>query len=160
PVLSGSPADTLLLRWRNKKDKLSRVLVGVTASPHARLCVEVAEALEKELNANTRYLHVIKRGSPMDGATERAFLTEDSNGRPPIDLEIVQAGSTAAGIIEASKEADLLILGAAREGILSQLIFGQKTRSMARRARCAVLLARRRPGPGRSLLRRLFTKHT
>ena len=160
PVLSGSPADTLLLRWRNKKDKLSRVLVGVTASPHARLCVEVAEALEKELKSKTRYLHIIKRGTPMDGATERTFLKEDSNGRPPIDLEILQARSTAAGIIEAAKEADLLILGAAREGILSQLIFGEKTRSMARRARCAVLLVRRRPGPGRSLLRRLFTKQT
>ena len=66
----------------------------------------------------------------------------------------------ATGIIEAAKDADLLILGAAREGILSQLIFGEKTRSIARRAPCAVLLARRRPGPGRSLLRRLFTKQT
>ena len=160
PVLLGSTADTLLLRWRNKKDKLSRVLVGVTASPHARLCLEIAQALEMEFNSNTRYIHVIKRGTPMDGATERAFLTEEADGEPPIDLEIVQAGSTAAGIIEAAKEADLLILGAAREGILSQLIFGEKTRSIARRAPCAVLLARRRPGPGRSLLRRLFTKQT
>ncbi len=160
PVLSGSPTDTLLLRWRNKKAKIARVLVGVTASPHARLSVEVAQALERELKTKTRYLHVIKRGTPMDGPTERAFLREAADGEPPIDLEIVQAGGTADGIVEASKEADLLILGAAREGLLSQLIFGEKTRSMARRARCAVLLARRRPGPGRSLLRRLFTKQT
>jgi nucleotide-binding universal stress UspA family protein len=57
-------------------------------------------------------------------------------------------------------EADLLILGAAREGLVSQLIFGEKTRRIARRAPCSVLLARRRPGAGRSLLRRLFTKQT
>jgi len=158
PVVSGSPADTLLLRWRNKKGKLSRVLVGVTASPHARLGVEVAQALEKELGTETRYLHIIKRGTPMDGATERAFLKEAADDSPGVDLEIVQAGSTAEGILEASREADLLILGAAREGPLSQFLFGEKTRRMARRARCSVLLARRGPGKGRSLLRRLFTK--
>jgi nucleotide-binding universal stress UspA family protein len=158
PVVMGVPADVLLLRWRDKKATFERVLVGVTASSHARLGIEAARALKSELKSTCRYLHVIKRGTPMDGATQHAFLAEQSGPEEELDLEIARAGSTAAGIAEAAKEADLLILGAAREGMLSQLVFGEKTRKLARRVRCAVLLARRRPGAGRSLLRRIFTR--
>jgi nucleotide-binding universal stress UspA family protein len=160
PVLRASPVDTLLLHWHDKKAKFSRVLVGVTGSRHARLCLQVAEALESELRSKVRYLHVIRRGTAMDSATERAFLRDNADGKPPLDLDIVQARTTTGGIIEASEETDLLILGAAREGILSQLIFGEKTRRIARRAPCSVLLAKRHPRPGVSLLRRLFTKQT
>jgi L-asparagine transporter-like permease/nucleotide-binding universal stress UspA family protein len=160
PVLRASPVDTLLLHWHEKKAKFNRVLVGVTASPHARLCLEVADALHSQLKSKLRHLHVIRRGTAMDGATERAFLRESPNGKPPLDLDIEQARTTTAGIIEAAEEADILILGAAREGILSQLIFGEKTRRIARRAPCSVLLAKRHPGPGVSLLRRLFTRQT
>jgi amino acid transporter/nucleotide-binding universal stress UspA family protein len=160
PVLRASPVDTVLLRWRDKKAKFKHVLVGVTASPHARLAVDIAKALDAELKAECRYLHVIKRGTQMDRATEEAFLNEKDEGPPPLDLEVVQARTTAAGIIEASKEADLLILGAAREGIVSQLVLGEKTRTVARRAKSAVLLVKRRPGKGLSLLRRLFTQQS
>ncbi len=160
PVLRGCSADTVLVRWRSKRRKLERILVGVTASPHARLCVEVARALEREVGAKPRYLHIIKRGTAMDDATERAFLKGTPADESTVDLEIVQARTTASGIVEACEEADLLVLGAARESLLSQLIFGEKPRSIARRVRCSVLLARRRPGAGRSLLRRLFTKQT
>ena len=94
----------------------------------------------------------------MDDATESAFLGGASARDTEIDLDVVQTASTARGMIEASKEADLLVLGAAREGILSQLVFGEKTRTMARGAHCAVLLAKRRRSKGLSLLRRLFTR--
>ena len=160
PILRASPVDTVLLRWRDKQAKFKRVVVGVTASPHARLAVEIAKAMESELKAECRYLHVIKRGTRMDRATEEAFLNEKAEGPPPLDLEVVQARTTAAGIIEASKEADLLILGAAREGIVNQLVLGEKTRSVARRAKSAVLLVQRKPSKGLSLLRRLFTQQT
>ena len=160
PVLLKARADVLLLRWRDKRAKFSKVLVGVTASPHAQVGVEIAQALERQVKAKCRYLHVIKRGTPMDEATERVFLGEEAKPEQRIDLEIVQGRTTAAGIIEASKEADLLIMGVAREGILNQLVFGEKTRTIARRAGCAVLLAKRRPGPGLSLLRRLFTQQS
>lgn len=158
PVLRASPVDTLLLHWHDKGARFSRILVGVTASPHAQLGIEVAQALEAQLKAKPRYLHVIKRGTPMDGATTKTFLDKATGEDSDVDLDIVQARSTAAGMIAASKDVDLLILGAAREPILSQLIFGEKTRSVARRASCSVILAKRRPGPGRSLLRRLFTR--
>ena len=160
PVLLQARTDVLLLRWRDKQTKFANVVVGVTASPHAQLGVDIAKALERQLKAKCRYLHVLKRGTPMDGATERVFLGDDAKPEQRIDLEIVQGRTTAAGIIEASKEADLRIMGAAREGILNQLVFGAKTRTIARRARCAVLLAKRRPGPGLSLLRRLFTRQS
>jgi nucleotide-binding universal stress UspA family protein len=158
PVLLNAGTDVALLRWRNRKRKVEKAVVGVTASEHALLAIEIAQALEQHLSTEPRYLHVMRRGAPMDDATEKAFLRERGNGAPEIDLEVVQADTTADGIVEASKDADLLVIGAAREGILSQLVFGEKPRGVARRARCAVLMAKRGTGPVRSLLRRLFTK--
>jgi nucleotide-binding universal stress UspA family protein len=158
PILGNPPADTVLFRWRNRKRKLGTALVGVTASPHARLAIELAQALEEELKVKCRYLHVIKRGTPMDEATTGTFLSRDAEGAVDLELELVQARSTAAGILAAAKEADLLIMGAAREGLLSQMILGEKTRALARRAPGSVMLVKRRPGRAQSLLRRLFTR--
>ncbi len=158
PILLAAPADVVLVRWRGKKVKFGRVLVGVTASPHGRLALEIARAFADQFKAKCRYLHVIKQGTEMDPATERAFLNEHAKDGPPLDLEVVQARRTADGIVEAAKEADVLILGAARGGILSQMVFGEKTRSVARRAQSAVLLVKRKAGRGQTLLRRLFTE--
>jgi nucleotide-binding universal stress UspA family protein len=94
----------------------------------------------------------------MDKETIDALLSSESKGAPQLDLDVVRAASTSKGIIAESQEADLLVLGAAREGILNQLVFGEKTRSIAETARCTVLLTKRRAGKGRSLLRRLLTK--
>jgi amino acid transporter/nucleotide-binding universal stress UspA family protein len=162
PVLLGAQTDVALLRWRNTKAEtkttIKNVVVGVTGSEHSMLAIEIARGLENQLSTSTRYLHIIKRGTAMDAATEEKFLGEYADASPALDLDLVQAKSSADGIVEASKKADLLIIGGAREGILSQIVVGEKTRSVARRARCAVLMARHRAGPARSLLRRLFTK--
>jgi amino acid transporter/nucleotide-binding universal stress UspA family protein len=158
PILAAAPTDVLLLRWKNKRAKLKRILVGVTASPHARLAVDVAQALAEALKSECKYLHVVKRGTPMDEATASAYLTEPKQDTPPLDLSVVQAASTTAGIVAASAEADLLVVGAARERLVSQVLFGEKPHAIARRARCAVLLTKRRLGASQSLVRRLFTR--
>jgi amino acid transporter len=158
PILLAAQTDVALLRWRNMKTEIKDVLVAVTASRHALLAIEIARAFEKQLSTQSRYIHIVKRGTAMDPETEKAFLGDSSSDPSPVDLEIVQADDTAEGIIDASKSADLLVIGAAREGMLSQLVYGEKTRAVARRAACAVLLVKRSAGPGRSILRRLFTK--
>jgi len=160
PVLLRCRADTALLRWRAGDHPIKKVLVGVTASPHAMLAIEVARDLAEELDLELRFLHVIKQGTRMDQATEEMFLAHREKIEHQVDLEITQAPTTAQGIIQASGEADLLVLGAAREGLVSQFIFGEKSRAIARRARCSVLLVKRRPGPAQSLLRRLFTRQS
>ena len=52
--------------------------------------------------------------------------------------------------------ASLLVLGAAREPILRQYLFGDKTQRLARAARCPVLMVKKHPSPAQSILRRLF----
>ncbi|NIR02491.1 MAG: universal stress protein, partial [Gemmatimonadales bacterium] len=132
------------------------MVVGVTASPHAKLALEIAEAISRDSGGKVRHLHVVKAGTGMDPETIRNYLTDDARKHGAPAIETVEATTTAKGMLEHSKEADLLVLGAAREPILRQYMFGDKTQRVARAARCPVLMVKRHPSPAQSILRRLF----
>jgi len=159
PVILRAPCDVAVLRPGRKKGELSlkSILVGVTASAHAKLARDVAEALAQQSGGEIHYLHVVKEGTGMDPKTMRDYLTDAARKRGAPEVEIAHARTTASGILEYSKDADLLVVGAAREPLFEQYFFGDKTQRIARVARCPVLMVKRHPSAARSLLRRLFT---
>ncbi|HUT74590.1 MAG TPA: amino acid permease [Armatimonadota bacterium] len=159
PVILRAPCDVAVLRpGRDGKEfSLDSILVGVTASPHAKLAVEIGQALAQQSGGRVRYLHVVKEGTGMDAKTMHDYLTDAARRRGAPTVEIAHATTTAGGILEFSREADLLVIGAAREPLFEQYFFGDKTQRIARVARCAVLMVKRHPSAPRSILRRLFT---
>jgi amino acid transporter/nucleotide-binding universal stress UspA family protein len=163
----GSVLDSLILRapcdvgiLRAQHDlKCKSVLVGVTASPHAKLAVEVGEAIARECHATVRNLHVVKQGTGMDPKTIRAYLSDEARERGAPAVEVVEAESTADGLIEQARRADLLVIGSAREPLLQRYLLGDKTQRVARAVRCPVLIVKRHPSAANSILRRLFAPY-
>jgi amino acid transporter len=158
PIVRRAPCDVAVLRpARNgRKFSLNRIVVGVTASPHAKLAVEMAQILAEQSGGSVRYVHVVKEGTGMDPKTIRDYLSESARKRGAPAVEIAHAHTTTEGILEYARDADLLVVGAAREPLLEQYFFGDKTERIARSVRCAVLMVKRHPSAPQSLLRRLF----
>ncbi|MFQ6096994.1 MAG: amino acid permease, partial [Armatimonadota bacterium] len=161
PIIRHAPCDVAVLKPARDMDELARILVGTTASIHSELGIEFAQAIAEELDLPIDYLHVVKAGTPMDPRTRRRFF-EGENGRPParsdVPLRVVEARSTAREVIDQAREDDLVVVGAAREGILRQLMFGTKAQMVAKLARASVLMVKKYEGPVRQAFRGLLER--
>jgi nucleotide-binding universal stress UspA family protein len=74
----------------------------------------------------------------------------------PVTKKLIEASSIAGGIAKESRDYDLVVLGAAREPFLSQVVFGEIPEKVARYSPASVLVVKRYEGRVRSLLKRAF----
>ena len=77
---------------------------------------------------------------------------------PSVDVQskVIEAKSIAGGIALESRDYDLVVLGAAREPYLQQVVFGEIPEKVARYSPASVLVVKRFEGQMRSLLKRAF----
>ena len=71
-----------------------------------------------------------------------------------VERKIIEATSVAGGIALESRDYDLVVLGAAREPFLSQVMFGEIPEKVARFSPADVLVVKRYDGHVRTLLKR------
>lgn len=163
PVVGSARCDVLVYKSNGHPlDSAERLMVGTTASPHCQLAVELAPLLAHEFGASVEYVHIIKKGTEMDPKTVERYLShrgpvrgkEDLERR--LDLRVEEAESTAKGLVNYSREHDLLIIGAAREGVVPQLLFGVKSHAVAKLSPASVLLVKARRKGARSWFSRMF----
>ena len=69
-------------------------------------------------------------------------------------FEVVEADNVEAGILQASRNADLLLLGASDEGYFTQQIRGSIPERIMRKTSANVIMSRKYQGPVSSMLRR------
>lgn len=159
PVLSSAPCNVALLKVMNDLSQLRHILVGVTASPHSDLAIEIAHALSDCYEAQVTYLHVVKQGTPMDKRVQRRYRETlegaGASGEVP-RLQVVEDKSTAVGLVKASADKDLVIIGAAREHPLRQILFGTKAHAVAKLSRASVLLVKCAPKRWVAVLQETF----
>ena len=72
----------------------------------------------------------------------------------PVEWKIIEAESVAGGIALESRGYDLVVLGAAREPYLQQVMFGEIPEKVARYSPASVLVVKRYEGHVRSWLKR------
>jgi nucleotide-binding universal stress UspA family protein len=72
----------------------------------------------------------------------------------PVEHKLIEASSIAGGIAMESRDYDLVVLGAAREPFLSQVMFGEIPEKVARYSPASVLVVKRYEGTVRSWLKR------
>ena len=73
-----------------------------------------------------------------------------------VERLLIESKSIAGGIARASKEFDLVVLGAARMPVFQQVLFGEIPEKVARYSPASVLVVKEYEGPIRSLFKRTF----
>lgn len=73
------------------------------------------------------------------------FVTETFGGEPDVDVEIVpaQGRQASAALIEAAKDADLLVVGSRGAGGFTGLLLGSVSEQVTHHARCPVVIVKR-----------------
>jgi amino acid transporter/nucleotide-binding universal stress UspA family protein len=133
------------------------ILLPTAGGPHARYAAEVARAIAHTTGATVTVLQVV---DPDDAkGHELAQVSLDETGRlldgVDVETQLVDAEDVADAIVAASADHDLTIIGATREGILQQLVFGAIPETVGREANGRVLMTKRDLGIA-SRLRRWF----
>ena len=157
-IASNPPTDIAIIRHR-PYEQLRSILVPVAGGPNGRLAVSVAIALARNTPEQTRVVltHVALPGVDATEAQARAqnAFRRATEGRryELIERRVVTASSPVEGILQAVTECDMVVIGATKERLFRNILMGNVSGQVAARARCPVIMVKRRSTMFASMLR-------
>jgi amino acid transporter/nucleotide-binding universal stress UspA family protein len=158
-VIRHAPCDLMLLKIR-QESKRHRVLLPTAGGPHARLAAEFLGILAQAEHMSITACYVV----PPDASREERdqadvwiekTLERFTNGGG-VEKLLIESGSVAGGIAKASKDYDLVVLGAAKEPLFRRVLVGDIAAKVVRYSPASVMLVKRYEGRLRSVLKRLL----
>jgi len=167
-VILGSTVDTVvqeadcdvLVERIGSTGEPESVLLPTAGGPHARYAAEVARAISHMTGASITMLRVVDpdadeqaHGLVTSSFDEAASVLEDV----PHETRLLEATDVAGAIVEETAGYDLTFMGATREGLFQQVVFGSIPEAVGRDAEGTVIMARKNLGIT-SRLRRLFSR--
>ncbi|MFB6070701.1 MAG: amino acid permease [Halanaeroarchaeum sp.] len=160
-VITRAGCDVLVERIGEAKTSVDRILVPTAGGPHAEMAGEVARAIAHANDSSIHFVHVIDPGASdadrraAETLLQNAAETVDEPGR--VTTELIEDDSIVAGITSITDEYDLTVIGATREGIFQQLLFGAIPEEIGQRAGNTVIMTKRHMGLA-SRFRRWFRR--
>ena len=158
-VIRNAPCDLALLKIESS-ELPKRCLFPTAGGAHALLAAEFLNALAPAFGMSVTACQVVDPGA---GAADRAEAhhwidktLERIGPHVQVDRLLIESESIAGGIARASKDFDLVVLGAAREPIFRQVLFGEIPEKVARYSPASVLVVKQYEGHVRSLFKRIF----
>ncbi len=148
-VVTQAECDVLVERISPPED-VDSILLPTAGGPHAEYAAEIAQAIARPRDARIDVVYVV---SPDADETERenarellASTTNVLEGYDRVETRILEGRDVADRIVEESDEYDHTIIGATREGLLQQVVFGGIPEEVGRRAEHTVIMAKRYQG--------------
>jgi amino acid transporter/nucleotide-binding universal stress UspA family protein len=156
-VIRHAPCDLALLKI-GAKARPKRCLFPTAGGSHAQLAAEMLNALAPAFGLEVTACYVTPPGALQEERqmADRWIRKTVERLDPGIDVQskVIEAKSVAGGIALESRDYDLVVLGAAREPYLQQVVFGEIPEKVARYSPASVLVVKRFEGQVRSLLKR------
>ncbi|MFB6123614.1 MAG: amino acid permease [Haloferacaceae archaeon] len=157
-VVTNAQCDVLVERI-GPTESVESILLPTAGGPHAELAAEVSRAIARTTGADVEVVHVIDPGaseSEREEASEKIERTAETvQDGVSVTTALLEGRSVVETILDRSEDHGLVIIGATREGLLQQLVFGAIPEKVARRATKTVIMTKRHLGIT-SRLKRLF----
>ncbi|MFQ5690513.1 MAG: amino acid permease [Gemmatimonadota bacterium] len=158
-VIRYATCNLMMLKLMPGKE-LRRVLFPTSGGPHARLAGEYLGILARAGGMEITTCHVVSPAASREERIEAERWMARTAYRlgedVPVTRQLIDATSVADGIAEASRDYDLVVLGAAREPWFQKVLFGKIPEKVARVSPASVLVVKRYEGKVKSLLKRLL----
>jgi len=161
-VVTSATCDVLVERVGPTTDGVESILVPTAGGPHAELAAEIARAIARANDATVDVISVVRPDAPerererrQAGVEETAAVVSDG---VRVDARLVEGEDVVDAIVEQSHDHDVTIIGASREGLFQQLVFGAIPEEVGRRAEHTVIMTKRNLGIT-TRLQRWFRRH-
>ncbi len=158
-VIRHASCDLMLLKIGRESER-HRVLLPTAGGPHARLAAEFLGILAQTERMTVTVCYVV----PPDASREERdqadvwiekTLERFADGGGVAKL-LIESSSVAGGISKASKDYDLVVLGAAKEPLFRRVLVGDIAAKVVRYSPASVMLVKRYEGKLRSVVKRLL----
>ena len=158
-VIRNAPCDLALLKVESSEVP-KRCLLPTAGGAHASLGAEMLNVLAPAFGMTVTACMVVDPGASAADRSEAHHWIDKTLERidPNLDVDrlLIESESIPGGIARASKDFDLVVLGAAREPIFRQVLFGEIPEKVARYSPASVLVVKRYEGHVRSMFKRMF----
>ena len=74
----------------------------------------------------------------------------------PVEKQLIESDSVAGGLAKASRDFDLVVIGAAKEPVFRKILVGEIPQKVARYSPASVLVVKRYVGPIKTLFKRIL----
>lgn len=143
------PCDTLVERVGTVAGDVGRVLVPTVGEPHLSCISNVATAIGSANDVTVTVLSVLSR-DPSTAAHRRAERildrAEDAVIDVPVEHRLVEADSSAAGILDVAEPTDVIVMGATGTGLVRPPVIGSVARTVGQDAPCPVIIGKEATG--------------
>ncbi|MFA9516991.1 amino acid permease [Halopenitus sp. H-Gu1] len=139
-IVTQARCDVLVERM-GPTGEVNSILVPTAGGPHAEFAAEIAHAIAVPNEARVEVLY-ISTTTDENGDTvleETAAILDGVD----TDTTLVENGDIVKEIVDRSGGHDITIMGASRESLLEQLVFGAIPEEVGRRAKNTVIMAKR-----------------
>lgn len=156
-LLRNNPCDLMVLKRR--KHPFRRILLATGGGPNAELAAQIVKPLAKAGASITLCTAVTHSQPESYDETGREILNrieQQSFAELHTDKVLLRGNTVADAVAEASKDYDLVAIGASREPLLRKMLVGEIPAQVARRSQASVIIAKRYEGPLKSWFKRTF----
>ncbi|MEJ2054914.1 MAG: universal stress protein [Calditrichaceae bacterium] len=158
-VIRFAPCDLMLLKIGDKKD-IKNCLLPTAGGPNAQLASQILDAMTKYKKISVTAGYVVSEQAGEEekekGVQAMDRTLSDLTHAAGMDKKFIESQSIAGGIAKASREFDLVVIGAAKEPFFRQMLFGEIPEKVARYSPTSVLLVKKYEGIVKSILKKVL----
>ncbi len=157
-VIRYAPCDLMMLKIEG--GEFRTCLFPTAGGPNAQLAADLLNALAKSLDLEVTAGYVV----PPDATAEQRHVARGwidktlahMNVDVPVEKQLIESESVAGGLAKASRDFDLVVIGAAKEPLFRKMLIGEIPQKVARFSPASVLVVKRYEGPVKTLFKRIM----
>lgn len=161
-VVMNAECDVVMIKMV-QLEKMKTILLPTSGGPHAGLALEISPAIASAYDSDISVAMVVPPGiSPSEREIYQNRVDEgvDFLKRKVREVKgkLIEAGSISTGILKEVERYDACMMGAAREGVMQQILFGSIPERIARKSRHTVIMVKKHQGTIQNIIGRFFHK--
>jgi amino acid transporter/nucleotide-binding universal stress UspA family protein len=163
-VVMNAECDVMMIKMVHL-EKMKRILLPTSGGPHAGFALELAPAIARTYNSSVTVVMIVPPDTKPEVQNIYQLRVDDSvaylkDKVKKVEGELVKARSISAGILKLTERFDACIMGAAREGLMQQMLFGSIPEKIGRRGRHTVIMVKKHQGALQNVISRIFHRST
>jgi nucleotide-binding universal stress UspA family protein len=157
-VIRYAPCDLMMLKIEG--DAFRTCLLPTAGGPNAQLAADLLNALAKDFKMKVTAGYVVPPDADeTQRHTARQWIDKTLTHMKvdvPVDKRLIESDSVAGGLAKASRDFDLVVIGAAKEPVFRKILVGEIPQKVARYSPASVLVVKRYVGPLKTLFKRIL----
>ena len=157
-VIRYAPCDLMMLKIEG--EEVRTCFFPTAGGPNAQHSADLLNALAKAFDLKVTTGFVVPSDADEEARhTARSWIDKTlahTHVDVPVEKKLIESDSVAGGLAKASRDFDLVVIGAAKEPVFRKILVGEIPQKVARYSPASVLVVKRYVGPFKTFFKRLL----